>query len=337
MIDGLVTVIVPVYNAEGTLSRCLSSILNQTYEKIEVIVIDDGSTDYSSKICDLFANKDNRVSVVHIPNAGVCAARNLGLSLCNGEYVAFVDSDDYIDINMIETMVSEIQERGVSLVFCGVNYVSQSDGSIAKVPLPESSMVSISDFWRCIFSLKNYHHFGQNGGYLCNKLFKYSVIKNIQFQKAKVAEDELFLVSLSERIEKVFFVNKYFYYYTVRPESLSRKNDFSVSLIETRRHILDIAKHNQSIYKICLSGFVLSLIWYFDSLLSQKNILNVKHPVELKFLIKQARSVLFKLNIKSARSYLSKRDYLLFVYLTLPLCVQRFIYKTKKLSILDIK
>ena len=102
MTDALISVIVPVYNVEQYLTKCLESIVSQTYTNLEILLIDDGSTDGSGEICDRFASKDSRISVIHKANGGVSTARNLGMELCTGEYIMFVDADDYLSKNAIE-------------------------------------------------------------------------------------------------------------------------------------------------------------------------------------------------------------------------------------------
>ena len=99
----LITVIIPVYNVEKYLKECLESIINQTYKNLEIILIDDGSTDASGEICDEYSKRDNRIRVVHKANGGLSSARNLGLDIANGEYVTFIDSDDYIDLEFMKT------------------------------------------------------------------------------------------------------------------------------------------------------------------------------------------------------------------------------------------
>ena len=113
-----ISVIVPVYKAEKFLSNCIKSILNQTYHDLEVILVDDGSPDSSGQICEEYAKKDNRIKVIHQKNAGVAAARNVGLDLATGDYITFVDSDDYIRPQMYEKMLKCAQNNHCDLVMC---------------------------------------------------------------------------------------------------------------------------------------------------------------------------------------------------------------------------
>ena len=106
----LVTVIVPIYNVKNYLKQCLDSIINQTYSKLEIILVDDGSTDGCASICDEYAKADNRVHVIHKKNAGLGMARNSGLEIANGEFVVYVDSDDWLEKNMVEKMLMAIDQ-----------------------------------------------------------------------------------------------------------------------------------------------------------------------------------------------------------------------------------
>ena len=114
----LISVIVPVYNVEKYIRECLDSIVNQTYKNLQIILVDDGSTDNSGKICDEFAKKDSRITVVHQENQGAGAAKNTGLELIEGEYFSIIDSDDYIDLSMYEKMVSLMKQYDSDIVQC---------------------------------------------------------------------------------------------------------------------------------------------------------------------------------------------------------------------------
>lgn len=122
-----VSVIVPVYNAERYLGRCMAGILGQTWENMEILLVDDGSTDGSAKICDYFSKKDKRVRAVHTENKGVSAARNLGLELCGGDYVAFVDADDFLEEDMVEHLADLLEKTGCDVAGCGFREFGPED------------------------------------------------------------------------------------------------------------------------------------------------------------------------------------------------------------------
>ena len=131
-----ISVIVPVYNVKLYLHKCVDSILNQTYQNIEVLLIDDGSTDGSSDICDSYTEKDSRIKVVHKKNGGLSSARNTGLDMATGEYILFVDSDDYIDIEMIRRLYDALVKTGADMGVCNIRMVGV-DG-LTTFPYPEN-------------------------------------------------------------------------------------------------------------------------------------------------------------------------------------------------------
>ena len=114
-----ISIIVPVYQAEKYISKCIESIVNQTYKNLEIILVDDGSTDRSGEICDEYGKKDNRIVVVHNKNKGVSVARNCGLDIATGDYITFVDSDDYIDLQMYSEMMKVVEKYSCDVVYSG--------------------------------------------------------------------------------------------------------------------------------------------------------------------------------------------------------------------------
>ena len=130
----LISVIVPVYNVEQYLPRCIDSILSQTYSNLEVILVDDGSADGSGNLCDVYARKDGRIKVVHQANAGVSAARNAGLAAATGDYIGFVDSDDWIEPDMYHRLLENALQYGAQVSACGI--FNERDGVVSTVGVP---------------------------------------------------------------------------------------------------------------------------------------------------------------------------------------------------------
>lgn len=122
--DILISVIVPIYNVEQFLSKCIQSIINQSYSRLEIILVDDGSTDDSPQICDEFKEKDKRIKVIHKKNGGLSDARNVGIEVASGEYIGFVDSDDYIDELMYEKLLNACIRNNSYISICGRNIVN---------------------------------------------------------------------------------------------------------------------------------------------------------------------------------------------------------------------
>lgn len=180
----LLSVIVPVYNVEAYLNRCVDSILNQTYRNLEVILVDDGTRDSSDVICDAYAEQDSRVRVIHKKNGGLSSARNAGLDVCQGEYIAFVDSDDWIESDACENMLKTAQELDVKLV-CGGRYDVDGDTGEKKVGLcpPRTERISSEEMVGRIFT------WNQCDSASWDKLFHRSLLEHWRFPVGRVCED----------------------------------------------------------------------------------------------------------------------------------------------------
>ncbi len=187
--DALVSVVVPVYNVEPYLSDCINSILNQTYSNFELILVDDGSTDKSGEICDEFAAEDKRISVIHIENGGISNARNTGLDQARGEWVMFVDSDDWIENECLAHLISNVDTE-MSAVACSLRVCT--DGAVEKEIIHKSEKYTGRDSIRTAYSVGalKQSFYGPIG-----KLYRGDIIKNIRFDKQlAVAEDIVFNV-----------------------------------------------------------------------------------------------------------------------------------------------
>lgn len=193
----MVSVIVPVYNSEKYLSRCIESILNQTYDNIELILINDGSNDQSGKICDQYANKYNHIIVIHKKNSGVSDSRNEGIKISSGEYLQFVDSDDYIDENMIELLIRAIKQDDSDLIICGYKRKGSIMG-ITEISFNQSRTFSYNQFIKIFDNL--YLKYLINPPW--NKLYKAKIIKDnrIYFDSYfDLGEDLLFNIEVIKK------------------------------------------------------------------------------------------------------------------------------------------
>lgn len=216
----LVSVIVPIYNVERYLEKCIDSILRQTYENLELILVDDGSPDNCPEICDRYAETDSRIKVIHTKNGGVSSARNLGLKEANGEFICFVDPDDWIPQDAIELLVRGIIENDADIVYGGMKLISfyQKSSSAA-----EDSRIIIKEDSR-----KWMDYFGTIPPGPCAKMYKKSLIysHNIFFpQDIKHCEDTIFLITYLRYCSIVASINNVVYVY-------NRFNSFSA----TRRY-----------------------------------------------------------------------------------------------------
>ena len=212
--NSLVTFILPVYNAENTLKRCLDSILKQTYCDYEVIIVDDGSVDDSGKICDSYSLNDNRFRVVHKENAGVASARQLGVSLASGEYVIHIDSDDWIESNMLSDMMNEIGDADILVsdyyynTKHGQTYVRQVDCTTSEELLEKIIK-------------------GEVFGSLWHKLIRRNLYQNIEFNTdLTFCEDQLLLFKILTTYQcKVINLHKAYYHYECNDGSITQRTD----------------------------------------------------------------------------------------------------------------
>ena len=219
-----VSIIVPVYNAERFLAKCVLSILDSTYKNYELILVDDGSTDNSSGICDQFAQKDNRIIVVHQLNAGVSEARNKGLSLASGEYISFIDSDDFIHPQMIECLYNEIHNSNCSFSMVIEENVSEENYIIKKPLITNYSIEKLSKD-DCIFNLTHEGKEKRNFVHLLGKLYRKSLLSGMIFDKEiSLSEDLLFNMEYYLKDGNGIRIMEPMYYRTLlRTDSLSAR------------------------------------------------------------------------------------------------------------------
>ena len=219
----ILSIIVPVYNKENYIADCLDSILSQTCRDFELILVNDGSTDASYKKCREYEAKDNRIVLIDQKNAGVSAARNKGLSIARGKYIGFVDSDDTIEANMYEMLLSNIAAAGADISACRLRVVFPNK----KVSPAESTGTVVYDHDEALLGFfKLQFDVSAN-----NKIFRAALVKNIKFE-GRVYEDILFTCKAFLAAQTVVFENKVKYNYLVRENSASMSK-FDVHYLET--------------------------------------------------------------------------------------------------------
>lgn len=220
-----VSIIVPVYNAEMYLSRCIESIIGQTYKNIELILIDDGSADRSGNICDEFAHRDNRIIVVHKRNAGVSAARNDGIKLSRGRYLQFVDSDDYIDGKMTAILIDRALRNDSDIVICGFNTIDYKTGELMPFAYSQTDLnLDVKEFLAIYYDLYLTRYLNTP----CNKLYEAGLVKDneIYFEPdIDYGEDLIFNLEVFKRCSKFSIINSCLYNYALyhNNDSLTRK------------------------------------------------------------------------------------------------------------------
>lgn len=214
--DILISVIVPVYNVEAYLPRCVDSILAQTYSNLEIILVDDGTKDASDIICDEYAKKDARVKVIHKENGGLSSARNAGIDIAKGEYLAFVDSDDWIEPEAYETMLALALESGVKLVCAGRYDVSSGSGEKKKgLCPPKQEVIPGEELVRRIFLWDNIDSAAWD------KLYHCSLFREIRYPVGKIVEDVPVTYLIALDAGKACMCSKPVYNYFHRPGSIT--------------------------------------------------------------------------------------------------------------------
>lgn len=218
----LISVIVPVYNLEKYLVRCIESIIGQTYKNLEIILIDDGSTDTSGQIIDEFKKKDNRIKVIHKENGGESSARNTGLRMATGEYIAFCDCDDWMDLDMYETLAWELNQENIDMVASGWYKETDSSSQEIRNALPVNSQVFGRDeLLKYLYMRDSYRGFA----YMWDKLYKREILKDkdgnwILFREdLRLGGDVLYLAEVALNVKRAKYVDWAFYHYYQRDKS----------------------------------------------------------------------------------------------------------------------
>lgn len=205
----MISIVVPVYNVEKYIDKCIKSLINQTYKEIEILLIDDGSKDNSLSKCVKWGESDARIRVIHQKNQGVSSARNRGIEEANGEYIMFVDSDDYIDINMVEILIDKLIKENADISICG--YIEEKlNGEIIKEVCLEDKINYSSEEEKLLI----------NWAPWC-KLYTKEIIQNVEFPNVALAEDLMFNVNIicKNHINKIAITNKALYHYISRMDS----------------------------------------------------------------------------------------------------------------------
>ena len=214
-----ISIIIPVYNVEKYLDRCVQSVLNQSYTNLEVILVDDGSSDGSSRLCDLWAEKDARVRIIHQENRGVSAARNAGLDAATGEYLGFIDSDDYIAPDMYEKLYRSLRENNAEISVCGFYFVDENGTMLAEdrnLGLPiKDQVVTGLDILKAMQTAKR----GVFFVFSWNKLYQKQLFSDVRFPAGKLSEDTYVLCRILEQCNRISCISDICYYYVQRSGS----------------------------------------------------------------------------------------------------------------------
>ena len=269
MEKALISVIIPIYGVEKYLNQCIQSVVSQTYQNLEIILVDDGSQDACPRMCDMWAKKDTRIVVIHKENGGLSDARNAGMKVAIGQYIAFVDSDDWIEKEMYENMMNVLQNQNADIVECGTSYILNSK-IIRRTGIPEMRLYSRKE---CMKELLSENAFHQT---VWNKLYKKECIGKIKFEVGKCNEDEFWTYRVFNNIEKAVSLPECYYQYRQRNDSIMGNfNIKRLDALEARYKRLQFIEKQYPEYLLQEKvNFVFLCIYFYQVILKNKNLEN---------------------------------------------------------------
>ena len=256
----LISVIVPVYKVESFLDRCVKSIVGQSYEQLEIILVDDGSPDRCPAMCDAWAEKDRRIKVIHKANGGLSDARNAGMAVATGEFIGFIDSDDWIEPDFFEVLYRAILENGAEAAECATTYVAE-DGTVIRQrkAAPQSVLDRTEALRRLVM---------EDGVYqtVWNKLYRQEILVGLLFEVGKYNEDEFWTYQVLDRIQKLAIVEKPLYQYLQRGTSIIGVgyNLRRLDGLEARFRRMEYLQKYDELANLTRQQFMLDCMWHLQ-------------------------------------------------------------------------
>lgn len=256
----LISIIVPIYKVEKYLNRCIDSILNQSYKNIEVILVDDGSPDNCGKICDEYLLKDNRIRVIHKENGGLSSARNAGLDIATGDYIGFVDSDDWIEPKMYETLIENVIKYNAQISVGGVVDLLEEGNKYTSIKSTFDGNIKIE----CLNKEDAMKKFFLGSWSAWDKIYKREVHEKIRFPEGEINEDEAIAMQILDNCEKIVYTNEVFYNYIKRSDSITT-SEFSEKKLDwyknCKRNLEFIKENYSSLNEYAEVRFCNSIMW----------------------------------------------------------------------------
>lgn len=260
MDEPLISVIVPVYKVEVYLDKCVSSIVGQTYDTLEIILVDDGSPDSCPAICDAWAKKDRRIKVIHKTNGGLSDARNAGMAVATGEFICFIDSDDWIEPNFFEDLYRAILENGAEIAECAAAYVAEDGTVIRQRKAASQSVLDRKEALRRLIL--------EDGVYqtVWNKLYRREILEGLLFEVGKYNEDDFWTYQVLDRIEKLAIVEKPLYQYLQRGTSIIGVgyNLRRLDGLEARFRRMEYLQKDDELADLTRQQFMLDCMWHLQ-------------------------------------------------------------------------
>lgn len=287
----LISIIVPIYNVEPYLKKCVDSILNQTYYNLEIILVDDGSPDHCGAICDKYATADDRIRVIHKKNGGLSDARNAGLDIMTGKYVAFVDADDWIEPNMYEKLMENMKYFDADMSFGGVADDLEKNGQATAIKISDYGAEPFAE--NKIDAMKRYF-LGSWAAW--DKIYRATLFSDIRFPVGEINEDEAIVLHLLDKCRTVCYTSQIFYHYVKRENSESiTMSDFSRKKIAWYDHCkknCEFISHNYPELNVYAKyRYYSSLVWVLNNMTSdikQFSDLISRYRKELRKIIRES-------------------------------------------------
>ena len=265
-----VSIIIPVYNVEKYLPACLNSVLNQTHQNVEIILINDGSTDSSAHICDEYARRDGRIQVMHQQNAGVAVARNAGLQKATGDFISFVDADDLLHPEFYTKLLGSLQKHHADIVECGfLRFANEED-----LPTQETQMKGSEKTYATEKALELLIR-EEIKQMPCNKLFTAQVNKGILFPPGRKHEDDFWAYLIVGNAKKIVVRDEVLYFYRQHIESnMGRKYNVTrlEGLLAIEQRIAYMRDHFPNLENAAAKTFCLGALWHYQQLHKNKEI-----------------------------------------------------------------
>ena len=293
-----ISVIVPVYRVEDCLDKCVRSIVGQTYANLEIILVDDGSPDDCGVMCDAWASKDSRIRVLHKTNGGLSDARNAGLSVATGSLISFIDSDDWIEPDFLEALLTAMVSQKAQIAECAVELVDDTGKVLhCRNTFQATALDKIEGLRQLVLEEGIYQT-------VWNKLYRREVLEGIPFEKGKYHEDNFWTYQVFDRMERLAIVDRPMYHYLQRSGSIMGAGYSLKRLdgVEALFHQMEYLSKYEQLKELTRQQLMLNLLWHLQSILrhlqGQERKLAVETVMKMKSSVPRVKNKNLTLNTK---------------------------------------
>lgn len=272
MNETLVSIIIPIYKVEKYINKCVDSVINQTYKNLEIILVDDGSPDECPQICDAYAKKDDRITVIHKLNGGLSSARNAGLDVCKGEYICFVDSDDYVSSSYIEKMYEAIVKYKADMVICGVELVDENYNILVNNDYSlKPELISKNEVVDRLFEPKNVPYV-----VAWNKMYSRKIWDNLRYPLGKIHEDEFVAYDILKNSSNgIYLLDDKLYFYMQRQSSIMgslQTNEKLLDAVDAMKYRVNRVVDERTYYSLAIKQLMNMYIVVYKRIYKNKEI-----------------------------------------------------------------